>query len=73
MSDLNNVRLWRVEWVHRRGYRAPSKYVEAKKREEANKMARETSRLRDFPDFWRFELVLISSQRVNGKWLISRS
>ena len=49
--------LWRVEWVHINGYRAPYRFVEAKTRREAIKLAPTTSRLADFPDSWSFRLV----------------
>ena len=50
-------RLWRVDWVHRNGYQAPSRYVEAKTRKEAHAEAKESSRLADFPESWRHELT----------------
>jgi hypothetical protein len=49
--------LWRVEWVHRNGYQAPYRFVEAKTRREATKLAPLTSRLADFPDSWSFRLI----------------
>lgn len=49
--------LWRVEWVHRNGYQAPYRFVEAKTRREALKLAPSTSRLADFPESWSFRLV----------------
>ena len=49
--------LWRVEWTHRNGYQAPCRYVEAKRKREAITLAKETSRLADFPDSWSFKLV----------------
>lgn len=49
--------LWRVEWVHINGYHAPYRFVEAKTRREAIKLAPTTSRLADFPDSWSFRLV----------------
>ena len=49
--------LWRVEWTHRNGYQAPYRYVEAKRRKEAIELAKETSRLVDFPESWSYNLV----------------
>ena len=50
--ESNVVLLWRVDWFHRSGYRAPSQYVEAKKIREAVMLAKEQSRLADFPEVW---------------------
>jgi hypothetical protein len=51
--------LWRVEWLHRRGYYAPTYWVEApkgntrgKSRRNAIIAASECSRLGDFPENW---------------------
>jgi len=53
-------RLWRVSWVHRRGYRAPDRFVWAKcgreERLNAIRLAKESSRLRDFPELWHFTI-----------------
>jgi len=49
--------LWRVNWVHLNGYQAPTRMVEAKTRKEAMKLAKESSRLADFPKSWRFILT----------------
>ncbi len=55
----NQTRLWRVEWVHRSGYLAPHYWVEAKKgkdektsRKNAILIAKQKSRLADFPKVW---------------------
>jgi hypothetical protein len=50
--ENNVVLLWRVDWFHRSGYRAPSQYVEAKKIREAIMLAKDQSRLADFPESW---------------------
>jgi hypothetical protein len=55
--------LWRVEWIHRNGYQAPNRYVEAKTRREAINLAPKTSRLADFPECWRWRLVKLFEGR----------
>lgn len=52
MKTSSNSRLWRVEWVHRSGYQAPSQYVAAKTRMLAIRLAKSNSRLGDFPESW---------------------
>lgn len=52
MNKSSKQRLWRVSWVHISGYRAPSVYVEAEKMVAAIKLAKDKSRLSDFPRFW---------------------
>jgi hypothetical protein len=55
--------LWRVEWTHVNGYQAPYRFVEAKTRREATKLAPSTSRLADFPADWSFRLVKLFEGR----------
>lgn len=50
--ENNVVLLWRVDWTHRSGYRAPSQYVEAKTKGEAITAVKELSRLANFPESW---------------------
>lgn len=69
MSSTEQNRLWRVEWFHRSGYRAPSTYVEAKTRKEAINIAKEASRLGDFPKSWSVRLKRLGTLRSNGKWV----
>lgn len=59
MITQSQNQLWRVEWVHRSGYRAPHYWVEAKigKNEKITRRngiiaAKEKSRLGDFPKTW---------------------
>ena len=65
MVTNTKIRLWRVDWVHTSGYRAPHYWVEAKigrdekgreemkkSRRNAIKVAKEKSRLSDFPKTW---------------------
>ena len=52
MKTSSNSRLWRVEWVHRSGYQAPSQYVAAKTRMLAIRFAKSGSRLGNFPESW---------------------
>ena len=64
------VRLWRVDWVHLNGYRAPSRYVEAENYNKAHRMVLEEKfRLGDFPKFWSFNLNKLDLEKVNGKWI----
>jgi hypothetical protein len=59
-----NVRLWRVEWCHQGGYSAPQYHVETqekdilKAKKSAVRLAKERSRLADFPKVWYFKLTL---------------
>lgn len=65
MNKNSQIRLWRVDWIHRSGYRAPFYWVEAKTgrnkqgkvdeketRKNAIKVAKQRSRLGDFPKTW---------------------
>ena len=56
------MRLWRASFVHRNGYEAPCKYVEAKTEREANRLARLSSRLLDFPEKWSFRLTPLKTK-----------
>ena len=59
MRESNNYQLWRVDWVHKRGYSANSTYVETftklNSKKEAHKLAKESSRLADF-ECWSYSL-----------------
>jgi hypothetical protein len=58
MMQTNKKRpLWRVDWYHRAGYRAPYQLIEAKTKEEAIKLAKTSSRLGDFQNLWSFKLT----------------
>jgi len=57
MTTITRTRFWRVEWIHRNGYRAPHSFVEAKNKKEAVKIAQDNSRFTDFPKTWSFNLV----------------
>jgi hypothetical protein len=61
MDKLVN-RSWKIEWRNRDGIHAPALYVEAKKREEALKLAKFSSRLADFPEKWGFKLVSLPTR-----------
>jgi len=63
MKAKSDHPLWRVEWTHKNGYQAPYRFVEAKTRREAIKLAPTTSRLADFPDSWSFRLVKLFESR----------
>jgi hypothetical protein len=67
MSKSSKCRLWRVDWVHIRGYRAPSVYVEAETRRLAIKLAKEKSRLGDFEKQWSCYPVAILSEEEKAK------
>ena len=65
MNTNNNRPLWRVVPIHRSGYSAPHYWVEAKTKKEAIKLAKEKSRLSDFPKSWSFDLTaLFDSNKV---------
>lgn len=57
MNTKQKRLLWRVDWYHRAGYQAPYQFVEAKTKKEAIKLAKEASRLGDFPKIWSFKLT----------------
>jgi hypothetical protein len=63
MISSNQVRLWRVEWVHINGYQAPYQMYECKKRREAVQWAKKSSRLADFPNVWSFRLIEIIREK----------
>jgi len=52
MNTNSKQWFWRATWVHRNGYLAPTYYVEAKRRKDAIKLAKERSRLASFPKQW---------------------
>jgi len=52
MMNIKSTLLWRVDWVHRNGYQAPTYYVEAKTRREAIAEAKAKSRFADFSKTW---------------------
>jgi len=72
MNQNKQIRLWRVEWVHKNGYRAPHYWVEAKvvirkgnvnekeTRKNAVKAAKQHSRLGDFPKTWYCKITDVS-------------
>ena len=77
MRTTTVLRLWRVEWVHRNGYRAPYQFVEAKTRKEAIEIQKvsKSSRLADFPEVWSWHLSstgLIWNDKRN-KWIEEHS
>ena len=70
-TEFKNA-LWAVQWFHKDGYQASSyQVVEAKKREDALKLAKEVKcRLRDFK-CWGWKLVKLPyQQNENGKWFL---
>ena len=54
MTTKSKYLLWRVDWNHRAGYQAPYRFVWAENKKEAGKLAKESSRLADFPEFWSY-------------------
>ena len=67
MSNDNQLRLWRVLWVHRSGYQAPSRVVEAKTKCEVISEAKK-QRLADFPEQWSYHLIDTGKVQRRGKW-----
>ena len=74
---MEKQRLWRVDITHIRGYQAPTLYVETSTPEgkqpekveaEALKLAKEKTRLSDFPE-WEIKVVPTGRKIWNGKWL----
>jgi hypothetical protein len=62
--------LWAVQWFHKDGYQAPYQVIEAKKREDAIKIAKEVNCvLRNFKS-WGWKIVKLPYQlNENGKWV----
>ena len=60
MEKSKDYQLWRVDWTSKTSQKAPSTYVETFKKQHArkksHKLARESSRLADFPDTWSYSL-----------------
>jgi hypothetical protein len=67
MKNDEQLRLWRVEWVHRNGYQAPSQLVEAKRRKEVIPFAK-AYRLADFPEKWSYHVTDTGKEQKRGKW-----
>lgn len=67
------IRYWRVDAIHRLGYHAPSAYVRTeddrlwKAEAKALSLAKESSRLADFPQSWTFIPNLRNVTERNGK------
>ena len=57
MTTKSKYLLWRVDWNHRAGYQAPYRFVWAENKKEAGKLAKESSRLADFPEVWSYKLT----------------
>jgi hypothetical protein len=68
----NPVLLWRVDVVHRNGYLAPSRVLEAKKSDIRKEVLGMHMRLMDFPESWSYHLSVISREydAKRGKWVI---
>jgi len=74
MVTNQQIRLWRVDWVHTSGIRAPHYWVEAKvgrklgridekeSRRNAIKVAKEKSRLSDFPKTWYCQITDVTPE-----------
>jgi len=69
----NPVLLWRVDMVHRNGYLAPSRVLEAKKSDIHKEVRGMHLRLMDFPEVWSYHLSVISRDYDTNrrKWIIS--
>ena len=67
MTTKSKNLLWRVEWVHRNGYQAPTYYVECKRRKEAIELAKGRSRLASFPKVW-FARVIKEQDELDPVW-----
>lgn len=70
---MTKSRLWRVDFIHLRGYNAPHSLVETteerecKAEAEAINMAKKSSRLSDF-DCWELTVTNLRKKQLNGKW-----
>jgi len=61
MKTHTKILLWRVEWTHRNGYRAPYQLVWAETRKQAAKNI--SSRLKDFPKSWSYKIFRIKTEK----------
>lgn len=70
MKAEAKMRLWRVSIVHRDGYEAPSKLVEAKLKDVHEEVRNLEIRLLDFPDKWSYRLTDLKKEfdPKRGKW-----
>ena len=75
MVTTTKARLWRVEWCHRSGYRAPYQVVEAKNYKDAHAQAKAIPCvLSQYSTQWSFTLVRLPYVRNkrNTKWIMPR-
>jgi len=68
MKTESQIRLWRVEIIHKNGCQAPSQLIEAKKKDVHKEVKKLNLRLLDFPNSWSYHLVDLKKQQKNGKW-----
>lgn len=69
METKNQIQLWRVEIVCRKGYEAPSLLVEAKTKDVHKRVKEMNLRLLDFPELWSYRLTNLKKTLKNGKWV----
>jgi len=70
METKNQIQLWRVEIVCRKGYDAPSLLIESKNQKDVHKKVKELNlRLLDFPELWSYRLTNLNKTLKNGKWI----
>jgi hypothetical protein len=67
MINEHQLKLWRVLWIHRSGYQAPSQVVEAEKQKDVVPFAKQ-QRLADFPESWSYHIMDTGKAKKNGKW-----
>jgi hypothetical protein len=72
-------RLWRIELTHQMGYQAPSFRVETSSKlrmnaeVEAIRLAREKTRLGDFPNSWKITVYYLDQYiMIGNKWVLRK-
>jgi len=67
--NKKDLRLWRVDLVHRNGYFAPYQLIEAESLKNVHKIIKQKRfRLLDFPNSWSYRITLENRVKVNNKW-----
>ena len=72
METKHNLQLWRVVIMHRNGYEAPSRLVEAKTKKDAHDEVKKLNlRLLDFPEKWSYQIIPLDKEYdlKRGKWI----
>jgi len=71
MKTNDKLRLWRVDMVNRRGYRAQYYFIEAEPRNIHQEVRNQKYRLLDFPETWSYSLTKLEKEfdEKRKKWM----